>query len=590
MILTSIGRVRTFLFVSGVLIAVAVVVTGLVVGKLFEKLVLDHETSRSAEATLSEARQELAPAAFEALRDNANVVRFERVVEALPGVFRLKAFDSKGRIVWSNEQRLIGSIFPDDLDLARARGGEIVTSIGRPTKSEHLYERTIPWIAEVYVPITFHGSARVVGVIETYRNVTPVVESIRRTQQIIWAVVGVTGLVLWSALGLVARQASINERRVMQRLETQNREVTLLQRVTRALLRPLDPRQVAETVVASAVTGLGMSRAAIYRVDTDAEPVLLANWPVGSPPPPPWRFGENCDSAQHGVRVALPMLTHEGMKHVFMGDFGDAIASERAAMRGLEIMVDEASVALANADLFSEISDAHQRLSAILAGIADRMLIVDRQMQVVWMNAASAAACGIGDDVVGQSCFSTFGMEAAACEDCPAARTFHSGHVERGTRTLHLPHGEIRHLDLVTAPLRNASGEIYQVLEVARDITDLVQMEERLKEANQALLDAQAQLIVKERLAAIGQLVVTLHHEILNPLTSILGALQVFKGAKISEGTSKEAVAAIEIEARRIERLVRDLGELRRSEGVPYVGQTTMLDTEHAGRVAASES
>lgn len=38
----------------------------------------------------------------------------------------------------------------------------------------------------------------------------------------------------------------------------------------------------------------------------------------------------------------------------------------------------------------------------------------------------------------------------------------------------------------------------------------------------------------------------------------------------------------LETEARRIERLVRDLPDLRRAEGIPCVGQTTMLDIEGA--------
>ncbi len=208
------------------------------------------------------------------------------------------------------------------------------------------------------------------------------------------------------------------------------------------------------------------------------------------------------------------------------------------------------------------------------------MLIVDRDMRIVWMNAAASET---GEEALGEPCFSALGMEAGDYGDCPAMRTFNSGTVERGVRMARSPDGQARYMDLVTAPLRDASGEIYQVLEVARDITDLVRMEERLKETNQALLEAQARLVENERLAAIGQVVVTLHHAILNPLTGILGALQILKADGISKEARQQALAGVETEVRRIERVVRNLPELPRAEGIPYVGQTTMLDIGEPG-------
>ena len=107
-------------------------------------------------------------------------------------------------------------------------------------------------------------------------------------------------------------------------------------------------------------------------------------------------------------------------------------------------------------------------------------------------------------------------------------------------------------------------------------------MEERLKATNQALLDAQAQLVEKERLAAVGQLVVGLHHSILNPLAGILGALQVLKQMPASVPEQALAIAAAEEEIRKIERLVRRLPELQRTEETPYLGSTTMLDLERS--------
>jgi signal transduction histidine kinase len=225
------------------------------------------------------------------------------------------------------------------------------------------------------------------------------------------------------------------------------------------------------------------------------------------------------------------------------------------------------------------VEEARERLAAILASIVDRLVIVDRDLRVVWMNETAATAMG---RVSGQFCYEVTGAAPETCAGCPAVRTLRSGKVEHGVRSELSASGRMIHLDLVTAPLCDASGAVHQVIEVSRDITELVEMEERLKQTNQALLAAQSQLIEKERLAAIGQLVVGLHHTILNPLTGILGALQVLKQGDLEPSQGRAALDAAEEEVRKIELLVKRLPHLHRTDELPYVGRTTMLDLERS--------
>jgi phospho-acceptor domain-containing protein len=113
-----------------------------------------------------------------------------------------------------------------------------------------------------------------------------------------------------------------------------------------------------------------------------------------------------------------------------------------------------------------------------------------------------------------------------------------------------------------------------------RAVAAITQSADELRRANQALRDTQAQLVEKERLTAAGQIVVGLHHEILNPLTGIVGALQVLKQDGITQAAKARALTEAEVEIRKIERLVRRLPTLCRATGTPYVGRTTMIDLE----------
>ena len=327
------SRFRGFLLASGVLIGAVAAASGLLAGGFFEAQVLAQEESHTAELVRSQAQQHLAVGAF-AWPPPEHAPGFRTFLEGLPGVFRIKAFDPEGRIVWSDEPRLIGRTFPDNAYLATALTGRVVTVLESPRRPEHLYERAKDHVAEAYVPITLPGRPGVIGVIETYKDVTDVVAGIRRARRAIWVVAGGLGALLYLALAVVVRRAWLNERR--------------------------------------AITRLGESHAAL---------------------------------------------------------------------------------------------------------------------------AAKAAD---------------------------------------------------------------------------------------LERANRALHDAQAQLVEKERMAAVGEVVVSLHHAILNPLTGILGALEVLKRESGVRAATRTALTEAEHEVRKVEQLVRRLPTMRRVAGTPYVGDTLMLDLKRS--------
>lgn len=591
------SRLVVFVLASAALIGAVVVASGLVVGRFFERQALTHEEEHTAAIVLSQAAQHLTASDITlGVADDPRSRRFKEFLEGLPGVFRVKVFDRTGMIVWSNEPRLIGRTFADNHYVARALRGEVATVLEPPTRSEHVYERGRGYVAETYLPVVSPESSEVIAVIEAYKDATALIAGIRRTQRIIWGFTGSTGVFLYVALTFVVWKASRDERRAMKRVEAQNLELALVQRFTHDLLRslegggvlpagePVDARQLVESVVKRAGTGLGLRLVALYRIGAENEPTLLAAWPESvSPASIPKLTVDALDAGREIIRgraVAFPIVTPKGTPHLFLAEFAHPISeADLAVIRILEIMLKEAAIGLGHIELFTEIREAHERLAAILSGITDQIVIVDRTMGIVWMNAAASAA---GEREVGRRCFEAIGVAPEVCESCPAVRTMHSGAVERGVRAQKRRDGQTRYLDLVTAPLRDATGQVHQVLEVARDITELVEMETRLKETNQALLDAQAQLVEKERLAAVGEVVVGLHHAILNPLTGVLGALQVLKDEGVGAPERARAVVDAEVEIRKIERLIKRLPDLRRAGGTPYVGKTTMLDFERS--------
>lgn len=82
---------------------------------------------------------------------------------------------------------------------------------------------------------------------------------------------------------------------------------------------------------------------------------------------------------------------------------------------------------------------------------------------------------------------------------------------------------------------------------------------EELRALHRELQDNVERLRRADRLAAIGQLSISLAHEIRNPLGSIRGAVDILNQPQTSEDLSREVRSIIEKECARLERLVSNL-------------------------------
>jgi PAS domain S-box-containing protein len=104
--------------------------------------------------------------------------------------------------------------------------------------------------------------------------------------------------------------------------------------------------------------------------------------------------------------------------------------------------------------------------------------------------------------------------------------------------------GEVRHCSLTVTPLTEA-GVVTGMLGIVRDVTD----ERRLTE----------QLVQQEKLAAVGELVSGVAHELNNPLASVMAFAQLLLAAPAGAEPDREAIDAINQEAKRAAKIVANL-------------------------------
>lgn len=104
--------------------------------------------------------------------------------------------------------------------------------------------------------------------------------------------------------------------------------------------------------------------------------------------------------------------------------------------------------------------------------------------------------------------------------------------------------GEMRLFRASASPLYGASGQIEGVVAAARDITDAKRIEQ--------------QLIQTERLAAMGQMIAGVAHELNNPLTAVLGVTELLRDSA-SDEVSRRQLELAHRQARRAAQIVQNL-------------------------------
>src|SRR6266581_2314958 len=110
--------------------------------------------------------------------------------------------------------------------------------------------------------------------------------------------------------------------------------------------------------------------------------------------------------------------------------------------------------------------------------------------------------------------------------------------------------GEWRRIRFNFSPLADEKGNIEGVVLSGRDVTDLKRLEE--------------QLIQAEKLAAMGQMLAGVAHELNNPLTAILGVTELLREREGTDDSSKRQLDLTHRQARRAARIVQNLLEFSR--------------------------
>lgn len=182
----------------------------------------------------------------------------------------------------------------------------------------------------------------------------------------------------------------------------------------------------------------------------------------------------------------------------------DSLASSQELLqkwaRELEVKVKERT---------QDLEKEKQKLDGIVSGIGAGLILLDKDLKVLWGNRVATDWFGPLDQMLGRKCFSVLWREGNICQDCASTRAIRSGNVEQCEKAIPGGNGHPRFFQITTSPIKNSQGEIIQIVELIQDITEKKQLE--------------AQLLQAGKMVAMGELASGIAHEINNPL-AVIGA------------------------------------------------------------------
>ncbi len=95
------------------------------------------------------------------------------------------------------------------------------------------------------------------------------------------------------------------------------------------------------------------------------------------------------------------------------------------------------------------------------------------------------------EEIRGQFCHQVFHGRDTPCEDCPAAKTFQTGESAVTVHTGQDKDGGVTYAQLTTHPMKDKSGRVSYVIELASDVSETMRVERQNAELIQALKESE---------------------------------------------------------------------------------------------------
>jgi PAS domain S-box-containing protein len=158
--------------------------------------------------------------------------------------------------------------------------------------------------------------------------------------------------------------------------------------------------------------------------------------------------------------------------------------------------------------LQSELEAQRKKYEQLFEMVPCYISIHDRNFNILQVNEMFKRDFG---DREGQKCHRVYKGSNQVCHDCPVQKTFRDGRVHSSEEVVVTKEGEQANVIVYTSPVRDEAGEIYAVMEMSTNITEIKKLQQEL--------------------VLMGQTVANMAHTIKNLLMGLEGGIFVVSTA-----------------------------------------------------------
>lgn len=205
--------------------------------------------------------------------------------------------------------------------------------------------------------------------------------------------------------------------------------------------------------------------------------------------------------------------------------------------------------------LQNQIRDSRERYRQLFEEVPCYISIQDSDLRIVEANRRLREDFGTSP---GEKCYQTYMHQTEACVPCIVKQTFGDGQVHQSEEVMTSQKGDQVNVLVYTAPVRNAEGQIKNVIEMSTNITQIRQLQSQL--------------------TSLGLVIGSISHGIKGLLTSLDGGVYLVNTglAKSDRARFEQGWKMVERNITRIRRMVLDLLYYAKDR-VPELEKTSVL-------------
>jgi two-component system NtrC family sensor kinase len=248
--------------------------------------------------------------------------------------------------------------------------------------------------------------------------------------------------------------------------------------------------------------------------------------------------------------VCVPLAVGNKVIGVLNVESAEPAAFSDDTVRFLSTLAGQMAVIIENARLFQRVAESERDWEDTFKAITDGIAICDADFNILRVNPALVSIMETPPEtLVGKRCFEIFSYcTGPTGASCPHRRALQTGE----PTSIEVEEPDLKKtLHIFSFPIFDEEGDAKGVVHTVRDTTD-----------DKVL---RLQLLQTEKLAAIGELVSGVAHELNNPLTSVMGYAQLLQAADVTPEI-RDDLRTIYQEAQRSAKIIENLLTFARKE------------------------